>query len=539
VEDSARTPRVRALALCTLLAACAPPADERANVLWISLDTLRADHLSCYGYERPSSPEIDRLASEGALFEQAWSTTSWTLPAHVSMLTGLPVSAHGICDHQLWEYVDERFELHGTFVSEDLRADGYATAGFYNWKYLEPQFGFGPGFDVWERTTHTVTSLPGVRERWEAAIASRDAAALAAIKREHPELDPNHPSTRRTLERARDWLDGHVLREPRRPFFLFLHLFDVHDPYTPPETFAGSFADLAYRGPIDGQNVSAPDSPVRLGMPPGDLAQLVALYDGEIAWVDAEIGRLLARLTALGLEENTLVVLTADHGEEFFEHGRKLHRSSLLREQLQIPLILRFPGRIAAGLRLREPVDLVDLVPTVHALLGRAPPAGLPGRDLTGCLVPRPADDGDGARPAIAPRTLFSELTVLIDLEQPEWSVGLRRDDEHVIVHQPGTPQARAVRYDLRANPLEEGDGEELLLDSPAGRALVEELARTRAELQALRARSQRRAVGAPLSTADQAELAALGYASGEGVLPRSGADPSRLCMDGCVWRVP
>jgi len=509
-------------ALClSLLGAC--ERDTRPNVVWISLDTLRADHLSCYGYPRPSSPAIDGLAAEGVLFEEAYSTTSWTLPAHVSMLTGLPVSAHGICDHQLWMYVDEGFELRGTFVSETLQEAGYETAGFYNWKYLEPQFGFGPGFDLWERTSHTFNSVPEVRASWEAARESKDMQAMADLMRGHPELfDPGRPSSQVSVDRAIDWLDGRPRGRRARPFFLFLHLFDVHDPYTPPEPWSASFSDLAYTGSIDGHGLSTPNSPVRPGMAPADLEQLIALYDGEIAWVDSQVARVLERLAQLGLEQNTLVILTSDHGEEFFEHGRKLHRSSLYREQVEVPLIVRMPGRLPAGARVSEPVSLIDLVPTVHALLDLPPPTRLPGVDLSSLVV--------------EPRTLLSELTVMLDIEHPEWMISLRRRGESVIVHDPGSEEARAVRFDLRTNPLEQGDGEPIEWDSDAGRELLLELEQVRGELRAARDGAASRRVRNRLTEADRIELQALGYTGSTSAAPIRAADRERLCMDGCVW---
>ena len=403
------------LILGTIAASCGEPpphAPKRPNVLLISIDTLRADHLGCYGYERDTSPRIDALAREGVLFERVLSTSSWTLPAHLSLLTGLPVSAHGICDDRLWTRKDREGHpiaapLRARFLSEELRSQGYRTAGFFSWKYLEPQFGFGPGFEVWQRLGYSLFSDPTVGPQFEKLRAAGDIAGLQRLAAAHPELptDEGTPCAAQVVDSALAWLDE---LEAGQNFLLFVHLFDVHDPYTPPPPFDTRF-DPDYEGPIDGRRVTSPDSPVRGDMPPRDLEHLVALYDGGIAWIDSEVGRLLDSLQARGLARDTLVILTADHGEEFFEHGFKTHRRQLYLETSGVPLLMRWPAGLPATRRVAGTVGSIDVAASIYEATGIEPSSPTGGHSL---LELARNDRGRGSRPYLAELQLFTETPV-------------------------------------------------------------------------------------------------------------------------------
>jgi len=517
----------RSWILIALLAASCSNGDEdaRPNVLLISIDTLRADHLHCYGYERATSPRIDELAREGVRFERALSTTSWTLPAHLSMLTGLPVSAHGVCDDRLWTRNDAQGApipppLKGRFVSEDLADAGYHTAGFYTWKYLEPQFGFGPGFETWERLGHKFYSHPVVGPEFERLRAANDVDGMKALAAEHPELfDDTLPSSPEVIERASTWLEKQSADEP---FFLFVHLFDVHDPYTPPAPFDTLF-DPDYEGPIDGRRITTDDSPVRGDMPARDLEHLIARYDGGIAYVDSQVGKLLDRLDELGLAEDTLVVLTSDHGEEFFEHGHKTHRRQLHMESVHVPLVMRWPAELPAGSQVTGNAGLIDLAPTLLSACGIDSPVALGGEDLL------PFARGAAANPK---RTYTAELMLFDDASAPERHLGVGHGDEWTISRARGAEALDEVRLDLAADPLGRGQGTALTRDSSAEhKALVQ---RIRESFMSLRAAQPERRGDLPqLSEHDRKQLAAMGYTGGgefgEG-------DENRLCIDGCVW---
>ena len=516
------------------LHACGEPEARRPNVVLVSIDTLRADHLSCYGYRRATSPGLDRLAAGGVLFERTVAPTSWTLPSHVSMLTGLEISLHGIAADLQWGAAKGREtarppSLFGRFLPELLSEAGYRTGGFYSWKYLEPTFGFGPGFEVYERLGHTLYSHPVASKRLEEARAAGDPAALQDLARDFPELcDPGHKSTPEVLERARAWIAETRADTPERPFFCFVHLFDVHDPYVPPPPFDTRF-DPDYAGPIDGRDVSSNDL-VRPGMDPRDLEHLVALYDGEIAYVDAELGAFLDGLAEQSLAEDTLILVTSDHGEEFYEHRQKLHGHQLYLESVRVPWILSWPGELPAGLRIPQTAGLVDLAPTVLGLLGLPAPEGLSGRDLAPVVRGR-AEHGQP--------TYLTELYLFDAGPDVRRQFGLHRGRAHDLLFADGDEPFRLERFDAASNPLGR-HGTRRARGSRDARQATAELEQRLDHLRALRRLAPERPAGATggLTESDLAELQALGYFPG-GEAPPAVPQPEAsdlLPADAAYW---
>jgi arylsulfatase A-like enzyme len=333
-------------AICLLASACASES-ERPNIVLISIDSLRADHLGAYGYHRPTSPNIDRIAAEGIVFERAYSTTSWTLPSHLSMLSGRYPDDHGVVNDMT--RLGDGVEL----LPELLATEGYRSAAVVSGLYLHGRYGYDRG---WERYDDRLAPLKKAQEIGPEAASrvTSDAVHAAAVG-------------------LLDHLEG-------GPFFLFLHYFDVHFDYRPPPPWDTAF-DSDYTGPVDGLGVrDLKDARARL--PERDLEHLVALYDGEIAWVDHWLGELDAELTRRGLRDRTMLIVTADHGEEFYEHGRLAHQANLFDTTLQVPLVVRLPGGRFAGIRSAEPVSLVDLLPTITDPAGARRPPRLPGRNL-------------------------------------------------------------------------------------------------------------------------------------------------------------
>ena len=314
------------------------------NVVLISIDSLRADHLSAYGYRRQTSPNIDALAAEGVLVETAVSTTSWTLPSHASMLTGLYPQMHAVRTGR------QRISSEAVLLSERLQANGFSTYGLVSGPYLGSKFGFAQGFDIYDdKTIHyrnVTSSHQGVTS----------------------------PKLHRRLIEILDGLD------PQNPFFLFVHYWDVHYDYTPPPPYDTLF-DSEYDGPVTGENFIFDDA-VAPDMAARDLQHVIALYDGEIALTDHYLGELFSELRQRGLYDDTLVVLTSDHGDEFFDHGEKGHGKNLYGSTLNIPLIFKLPGGRKAGRKLKGPVSLVDLPPTVLDAVGAEIPNGLNGSSL-------------------------------------------------------------------------------------------------------------------------------------------------------------
>ncbi len=331
-----------AMAAVPMACAPAPSPAPRPNILLITIDTLRADHLGIYGYELPTSPAIDAFARRGTVFDRAQSSSAWTLPSLASLMTSTYTSTHGC-----WNFrsrLDDGF----TTLAELLAVEGYATGGVASHTFLASSYGLAQGFGHYD----------------EELAPTKGAQAHNAI------------TSSRVTDKGLAWID-HRARLARRagdadaaPWFLWVHYFDPHYIYH-------EHAGVTERFGSEGDRVR---------------------YDGEIAHTDAQVGRLLAGLRERGLDDETVVVLTADHGEEFGDHGSKHHGRTLYREVLRVPLILAGPG-IAAG-RATEPVSVVDVLPTLLDLLDVPPPPLIKGRSM------RRALEGE----SLAPRALLAEL---------------------------------------------------------------------------------------------------------------------------------
>ncbi|MCJ7681842.1 MAG: sulfatase, partial [Candidatus Aminicenantes bacterium] len=320
------------------------------NVVLISIDTLRPDHLGCYGYDAETSPTIDRLAVEGVRFENVFSSTTWTLPAHVSLLTGMPDGVHGVTSEAY--LLDENRDT----LAEIMRRTGRLTLGVFTGPYLLPFWGFHQGFDTYDDATRYDKTLEG-------------AEVISAAERG------------RTTPDALDRVETRLADNSGRPFFLFLHLFDAHPDFDPPPPYDTQF-DPGYSGPVTGIDIMNNPS-VHAAMPEKDRRHLLALYDGEIRFInDTGLDRLLDILEARQCLENTLIVLTSDHGEEFFEHGVFGHRQNLYDTTLRIPLIVWAPGLVPSGVTVKTPVRIYDILPTILEVTGVSRPAGVLGRSL-------------------------------------------------------------------------------------------------------------------------------------------------------------
>lgn len=501
------------------------PASSPPNIVLISIDTLRADALSSYGNPRPTSPHIDALAERGVVFEEATTTTSWTLPSHVSMLTGLSISAHGMCDERIVQGVQSgqvEFPMRGTFLSERLSARGYATAGFYSWQYLEPEYGFGDGFDTYTRIGNTVWSDPEQLARYMQLREAGDTAAIQAWQDAEPEAFDDHaPTSHRVVDRSIDWLGE---RSDAEPFFLFVHLFDTHNDYLPPEGFDRFGTD--YTGPIDGSNVAGEGSPIVPEMAAEDLERLVALYHGEVSWVDHQIGRLLDELASQGLDENTIVVLTSDHGEEFFEHGHKIHRTHLFRESVHVPLIVTWPGHLPEGVRVPAPVGIVDIVPTLAELTDLAVPEELSGRSL----LPLAMGQVEAERTYLTELIDFSEET-----PTPRRLVSLREGTKHwfLTIESDGEPELRLVDYERDPEGL--SDGFLIRPKTPDWEDFAKRLGAVRVKTEQERGAAAPRLLDPMHAQGDRsAELDAMGYTSSGKIDTFALGD--RLCIDGCLF---
>jgi arylsulfatase A-like enzyme/Flp pilus assembly protein TadD len=312
------------LALVLFTAASCKGGPERpvfgnAPVILVSIDTLRSDRLPVYGYGAGATPAIDALAKDAILFERAYSHYPLTLPSHASILSGLLPPAHGVRDNVGYPFDGSR---HAT-LARLFKAGGYDTAGMVSAYVLRRDTGIASGFDTYED-----------------GVVAAEGQSLDAVQR------PGNESTRLAIE----WLR----RRGSRPFFLFLHLYEPHAPYSPPPPFAGRFADP---------------------------------YDGEVAAADDCVGRLLGELRALELYDRSIIVLLSDHGEALGDHGGQTHGVFLYREALQIPLLVKLPDSLYGSTRVAAPARLVDVFPTLLGLTGLDAPAN-DGASLLELLSP-------------------------------------------------------------------------------------------------------------------------------------------------------
>jgi arylsulfatase A-like enzyme len=337
------------------------------NLLLVSVDTLRADHLGCYGYERPTSPQLDALARRGLRFARATSVVPTTLASHTTMLTGLLPYQSGVARNGF--VVPEEIPT----LAEILVRRGYATAGFVSSYVLSREFGIARGF-----------------AHFDDALPERTTMVQHKTVR----------GSRATTDAALAWIGS-----AREPFFAFVHYFDPHWPYEPPAE-APDF-DPDYTGSMSGSQAEIRLLRERLlasgGRPDRDVRHLVALYDAEIATVDAQLGRLWAALEQSGRAARTVVVVTADHGESFWEHDEFIdHGAGVYAATLHVPLLILAPGAPRAA-TVERPVSTLDLFPTLCALAGAEPELPVEGVSLVPLL-------SDPTAP-LPQRRLFAEAT--------------------------------------------------------------------------------------------------------------------------------
>jgi len=383
-----------------------PPAPATPyNVLLISLDTVRQDSLGSHGRhprhaaDLSPSPALDRLASEGVSMIDAYASSSWTLPSHISMLTGETPLVHAV--------ETEANSLDGSIptMAEILSRHGYRTYGFYTAPYVGPQWGFARGFDAYDAVYPASVAAAArrsvaIRNEVERVAAERNWRGYDELKREEVAINRvlnENSEVAITSDQIGDAVVSRLRTLAREdgPWFVFAHFFDAHCDYVPPPPFDTRF-DPNYVGSVTGRGCLAgpeigyqdPDRLDRLVRTIGerDLEHVVALYEGEVAWVDSHVERILLALDELGLADDTLVIVTSDHGEEFFEHGGIGHRHTLYEEVARVPLLLRLPGVLPAGARIAGAVAVSDILPTVLELIGSKEEVGSGSSSLVGLI---------------------------------------------------------------------------------------------------------------------------------------------------------
>jgi arylsulfatase A-like enzyme len=445
-------PRIAVLLAALVSLTCSertgsPPA-PRFNLILISIDTLRADHIGAYGYPLPTTPNIDAMAEDSLRMAECVAHAPMTLASHASLLTSLLPQHHGASIPRQSRLTEDAVTL-----AEVLAQHGYRTASFNGGIQLDAAYGLDRGFELYESTK------------------PHDALAQA--------LTGQEDRLRHSVERGIQWLD-----KTPQPFFLFLHSYEIHHPYTPDEEYLELF-DADYAGSLPDhisvellESINADSQP----LPAEDLSHIVHAYDAELRSADEAIGRLVAYLRERSLYDDTLIVVTSDHGEEFGEHGWVgWHAHSLYDELLLVPLILKFPGSRFAGVVDESQARGIDVAPTVLTALGVEVPASYAGRDLA-LRVNEPSaaavsmHDVPGSRPLWALRT-------------PAWK--LKR-------------VGREVLFDLAADPKERRD---VAARHPERAAALRKLGE-----KLLQERRRPKDVTARLSADTQKQLRELGY---------------------------
>lgn len=359
------------------------------HIVLIVVDALRADHVSAYGYGRTTTPNLDSLvADRGVLFQSATAPSAWTLPSNAALLTGRSPFKMGV----VWSDPQSVVPAQEKMLAEHLDDAGYYTAGFVSAHYVRNRLGFGQGFDIY-------------REQVGNTDHSTRADQVNAM--------------------AMDWLGANwATISGTKPLFLFLYYFDPHTWYDPPPPY-DTLYDPAYTGTMTTSVYRDGESVVSGAIVPTerDVQHLQALYDGEVAYWDVYLGEMLTYLETMHLLDNSIVIVTSDHGEMFGEHGQWTHRNSLYEQVLRVPLVVRATGIVSPGLVVSSPVQITDIVPTLLDWLGRPIPSNLQGMSL------RQLAQG---QPATGTRDILSEMDAITDPGVPGYWLAPRHESRSI-----------------------------------------------------------------------------------------------------------
>ena len=427
------------------LAGLAQSAAGAPNVLILVMDTVRADHLSGYGYVRPTTPQLDTFAKQGVQFDNAISTSSWTLPAHASLLTGRFPHEHGA----------ERGPYDGRFptLPGEFERRGYRTAAFSaNASFFSRAAGFGNGFMRFEDVFSTPSDMVA------RTLFGRKFYQIVMQRLGYDDI-PGRKTGEQVTRSVEQWLDA----SGSRPFFAVANYFDAHDPYLPPQPYRSRFSP----GKIPGGALNSFVLRLKLRSP-DQLQGEIDAYDGAIAYLDDQIGGLLRWMDERGLSRNTVVVILADHGESFGEHGLLMHRNALYRETIHVPLMIRWPEHVPGGIHVVAPVSIASIAATVLEMAGGNDPARFPGPSLVPFWR-------DGASPPDSPYPLaeLAQFPFELEKQNPVFSGAMKS-----VV----TPRWQFIRHEKVGAALfdwatDPGDLRDLA-GSEEGRAVTEELTR-------------------------------------------------------------
>jgi len=339
------------LLLTPLYAADPNNPESRPNVILITISTLRADHVTCLGYNRDTTPDFDRFCKHAVLFTNSFAVSSWAMPNHASILTSLDPTIHGAT------HIDKRLDEKHLTLAEVLRENGYFCAGFTCNPRLIDDMGFAQGFDFYDDYSAEMTLQSMIFDQKET-------------------FDINQRRTNDLINAAAiRWLQNNT----RKPFFLSVHYYDNHWDYLPGRPYSTIY-DPNYTGPIDGRVISK--EPLFSNRPPdADVAHIIALYDGEVKRTDEDLGTFLKFLEERDLMDNSIIIVAGDHGEQFYEHGNTSHHG-IYDELIHVPMAISVPQLAPKPAISDALVSQIDLMPTILDMCGLDIPDVCRGKSL-------------------------------------------------------------------------------------------------------------------------------------------------------------
>lgn len=386
------------IAIATGCSSEPPPA--LPNLILIVIDTLRADHLGCYGYEHDTSPNIDKFADSGVLFQNAYCQMPTTGPSHASIFTSKHPRSHGV--------LKNGWVLSDTFptIAQILKENGYTTAAVVSSFALASKFGFSKGFDFYDEKLTLEGSTMSILEQWEGHAMTGGFDQRADL----------------ATQKAVRWIQ----QNDKKPFFLWVHYFDPHSPYAPPEPYEKKFIKNADNG----------------------TDRIIAKYDGEIKFVDEEVGKLLNVIKKKRLDPNTLIIIISDHGEGLGQHNWLAHGMFLYDEQMRIALMMSFPNVIPRGIEIDSLVQTIDILPTVLHLMGLEYKEDFSGNSLVK-MIQNPGDSS--SHPVFLERRRYGPSSILHAMA-PGNKFALRDGNmKYIWAPEEGTEEL----YNLAADPAE------------------------------------------------------------------------------------
>ncbi len=467
--------RITVIGIFLLILAClaaaiygCPRGGEKPSVVMVIIDTLPAGHVGCYGYERSTTPRLDDFAKDGVRFERAIASAPWTLPSIAGLFTGAYPSRHKAGTHLDPPTMADRrmtpMRPDMVTLAELFQERGYKTVGFFQNPFVHPGFGLDKGFDLYDYQGGDELNI-------------RPAPLVTAA--------------------ANKWID----ENGGDPFFMVVHYFDPHLAYNPPLMTALPYIN-EYKGelkiPFDPEMEDLRSGKTVLS--PEDKEYVKGLFDGEIVAVDKELGVFLKRLKEKGIYDKSLIIVTSDHGEEFWEHGGFEHGHSLHREVLEVPLVIKYPGQSHAGAEVKEYVSLLDVFPTVAEFMGWTTPFTIDGVSL----YPR------GGALKVPPHVIVSE-----NLHYGPQRQAFYAENFKLIIN---VESGKIEVYDLSADP---GETNNVFGAAKLPEAVKNQVKSIAADLEALL--NEEAPAAAQLDKDTIEKLRSLGYITGGGTSPSGG----------------